>query len=97
MVLMEVHADARAAEPDAFVLEADALLHTGFAGQKDPAARADHAMPGDTASTPERPYYLPGGAGEASGCGDLTVSGHLPARDAANRIANGLEHGLILH
>ena len=58
MMLMLFHPNARAAKSDAFRFQAEPLLETIFAGQRDFAARRDYAMPRQSTAVAQSPDYL---------------------------------------
>src|SRR5258708_36564470 len=67
VVLVQIHADAAAAEPDALVFQPDPLLHAGFARKQDLPPGADHSVPRNAASASQCPNHLTGGSREARG------------------------------
>src|SRR5262249_58443032 len=74
-----------ASEPDALLLQADALReHAGGApAAADPTLRIDHAMPGHVVGTPpHRAADGARGARDAEPRRHLTVRHHLPSRDS---------------
>ena len=70
---MPFHIDAQAVEYDSFCFEAQALLKTVFATEKDFTARADHALPRHAARLMERPGDLSRGAGKPGGISDIAI------------------------
>ena len=75
---MDAHADSPASKGDAFVRQAQALLHPGSAAQFDFTPRAYHAMPGERAvRRAQRPSYLPRVSGKTRGPSHGAVCGYF--------------------
>lgn len=90
--LVLLHVDAQPDEPDAFVLQPEALFHARLAAQENLSARAHHPLPRQAARRMQRPRHLPRRAGKPGGVGDVAVGGDLAARDAPYLAQDALEH-----
>jgi hypothetical protein len=86
---MVLHADAPAAEVDAFHFEAHALFVGHFAFEFDFAAGANHALPGErVAGFSQDLRHLAVVKGISGGGGDLAVGGNFAAGDLADDAAD---------
>ncbi len=83
---MAVHVHAPAAKGDSLEFESQPLFEGVFARHADRAAGAHHAMPWQSLEGAERPNHLTRGPRKAGRGGDLSIAGHLPSRDLADRI-----------
>ena len=82
-MLVSVHVHALAAKADAFHFETQALFEGRFATEPDSAARSQHALPGERTyrRSAQQLRDLTMIERVAGGGGDLSVSGHLSARN----------------
>lgn len=79
---MHLHADAPAAESDAFALQPEPLLHARMSAELDRASGADHAMPRDRAVRgAQSPGDLTRVPGKSRGICHLAVGGDLASRN----------------
>ena len=92
-VLMLFHPDASSVKDDAFGLQAEALFQAIFAGKRNFAAGADHAMPGQPArSAAQRPDHLSRTSGKTSRARHVAIGGHFAFRNSANGVADDFKH-----
>lgn len=97
IVPMFFHPHARSAEHDAFKFESETLFQAVFAGQRDLAARAYHAMPGQPARSAQRPDNLTGATGKTSRARHFAVGGDSAFGNFPNGVANDFQHDARLH
>ena len=85
-MLVSIHVHALAVKADAFHFETQALFEGRFAVQPDSAARSEDTLPGKRTHRrrAQQLRHLAMIERVAGGGGDLSVRGHLPARDLPN-------------
>jgi hypothetical protein len=91
-VLMQIHADALAAEGDTFTLQTHFLLEPGFTGEANLSTRPEHAMPRQSAGRSQRPNHLACRSGESRRGGNLTVGRDLAFGNLQDDSADLGEH-----
>jgi hypothetical protein len=83
---MAVHVDAPPAKGDSLEFESQPLFQRIFARHADRAARAYYAMPWQPLEGAKSSNHLARGSRKTGRGGDLSVAGHLPSRDLADRV-----------
>lgn len=93
LMLVAIHLDARAVKGHAFGFQPEALFEAAFAGQRDFASGADHAMPRQSGGRGAQcPDHLSRPPGITGGTGDVAISGDFPFGDAPYGVAQDFEH-----
>jgi hypothetical protein len=95
-VLVQVHADALAAEGDTLALQPHLLFEAGFAGEADVAAGAKDAVPRKSARRSQRPHDLASCTGKSGGRRNLAVGRDLALGNLQNNGADLGKHAFSI-
>src|SRR5271157_4985789 len=89
---MQLYGDSISTEYRTFTFQSQALFQSFFAGQADPAASADHAMPRQIMTAAYRPHDLARCSGLSCGARDVAIGSDLTARYIADERPQFFQH-----